>query len=203
MRALAALTLLLLFGLAACSKGSQVASGDMTMGRAAAPITLIEYGSVTCAHCAAFQENILPELQSKYIATGKVRYVFREYLTPPENIAAAGFLTARCAGKDRYFQVIDAIMRAQPDMYAGDDTHNAMPTLRRIGKSFGLSDSAFDRCVTDLKGTQAIQAKMAEYDRADPITGAPTFYVNGRRLVRTTGDIRDFDTAFAPLLANH
>ncbi len=203
MRALAGLTLLLLFGLAACSKGSQIASGDMTMGQAGAPITLIEYGSVTCAHCAAFQENILPELQSKYIATGKVRYVFREYLTPPENIAAAGFLMARCAGKDRYFQVVDAIMRAQPDMYAGDDTHNAMPILRRIGKSFGLSDSVFDHCVTDLKATQAMQAKMAEYDRADPITGAPTFYVNGRRLVRTTGDIRDFDTAFAPLLANH
>ena len=203
MRAVAGLAFLLLAGLAACSKGSQPATGDMSLGAADAPITLIEYGSVTCAHCADFQEHILPELRSKYIATGKVHYVLREYLTPPENVAAAGFLMARCAGKDKYFDVVDAIMRAQPDMYVGGDTHNAMPTLRRIGKSAGLSDAAFNRCVTDLKGMQAMQTKMAEYDRADPITGAPTFYVNGQRLVRTTGDIRDFDTAFAPLLAHH
>ncbi len=172
----------------------------MTIGSASAPITLVEYASVTCRHCAAFQTELLPQIQAKYIATGNVRYVFREYLTPPENISASGFLLARCAGPNHYFQVIDAIMRAQGEMFGDGTTDKALPTLRRIGLSFGIDQARFDRCITDAKGLKRIQAGMAAADAQHPIAGAPAFFINGKPLLRTTGDIRDFDAAFAPLL---
>ena len=107
--------------LAACGRPKSMADrpDDMTFGRADAPVTIVEYASVTCAHCAAFQADVFPALKAKYIDTGKVRYVFREYLTPPSNVAAAGFLLARCAGPDRYFDVVEAVMRAQPEMFRG------------------------------------------------------------------------------------
>ncbi|HVZ29898.1 MAG TPA: thioredoxin domain-containing protein, partial [Asticcacaulis sp.] len=133
-----AVVLVLLAGCAKPDTGD-VTADDMTLGAATAPITLVEYASVTCAHCAAFNREILPELKAKYIVPGKVRYVYREYLTPPENVSAAGALLARCAGRAKYFQMVDAIMRAQPEMFADDSTSGALPVLRRIGQSAGMS----------------------------------------------------------------
>jgi len=193
--------------LAACGRpGSMPKSmndrpDDMTIGRADAAVTIVEYASVTCAHCAAFQAEVFPALKAKYIDTGKVRYVFREYLTPPSNVAAAGFLLARCAGPDRYFDVVEAVMRAQPDMFRGGDTSNALPTLRRIGHDFSVDDKRFDRCITDPNGMKRIQAGMAATDATTPIAGTPAFFVNGRFLERKTGDIQDFDRALTPLLS--
>src|SRR5688572_8278560 len=98
--------------LAACGQGggdAQVASDDMVMGKADAPVTVIEYASVTCSHCANFNATVFPAFKAKYVDTGQVKYVLREFLTPPVPIAAAGFLIARCAGPDKYFGVVDAI----------------------------------------------------------------------------------------------
>jgi protein-disulfide isomerase len=191
---------------AACAKPQgDVTADDMTLGSATAPVTLVEYASVTCAHCAAFNRNILPDLKSRYIDSGKVRYVYREYLTPPENVSAAGALLARCAGRTRYFQMVDAIMRAQPQMFADDTTAGALPVLRRIGQSAGMSPAEIDRCITDPKGLARIQANMAIYDKAYHIgdSGTPAFYVNGRKVERVKGDVSDFDAALKPLLADN
>lgn len=193
--------------LAACGRPSSALKSmddradDMAIGRADAPITLVEYASVTCAHCAEFQADVFPDLKAKYIDTGKVRYVFREYLTPPSNVAAAGFLLARCAGTDRYFDVVESVMRAQPEMFAGGTTRNALPVLRRIGQNFGVDEKQFNRCITAADGMKRIQAGMAQTDAVTPIAGTPAFFVNGRFLTRTTGDIQDFDRALAPLLS--
>ncbi len=189
--------------LAGCGrpKSTSERPDDMVVGRADAPVTLVEYASVTCAHCAQFQASVFPQLKAKYIDTGKVRYVFREYLTPPSNVAAAGFLLARCAGTDRYFDVVETIMRAQPEMFAGGTSKNALPVLRRIGQNFGVDDKQFNHCVTDADGMKRIQAGMAATDAATPIKGTPAFYVNGRFVERTTGDLQDFDRALSPLLS--
>jgi len=188
--------------LGACDRPKSTAErpDDMVIGRADAPVTLVEYASVTCSHCAQFQSGTFPRLKAKYIDTGKVRYVFREYLSPPSNVAAAGFLLARCAGTDRYFDVIETIMRAQPEMYAGGTSKNALPVLRRIGQNFGVGDKQFERCVTDADGMKRIQAAMAATDATTPIQGLPAFFVNGRFVERTTGDIEDFDRVLMPLL---
>jgi protein-disulfide isomerase len=147
----------------------------------------------------------LPGLKTKYIDTGKVRYVYREYLTPPENVSAAGSLLARCAGRDKYFQMVDTIMRAQPEMFADNTTDDALPVLRRIGQSAGLSAAEVDRCMTDSKGLLRIQAEMKVYDKAYHIgdNGTPAFYVNGKQVERTKGDMSDFDAALTPLLTTH
>jgi protein-disulfide isomerase len=189
--------------LAACARPRSMAErpDDMTLGRGDAPVTIVEYASVTCAHCAHFQAEVFPTLKARYIDTGKVRYVFREYLTPPGNVAAAGFLLARCAGPDRYFDVVEAVMRAQPEMFRDGSTANALPTLRRIGHDFSIDDKRFDRCITDADGMKRIQAGMAATDAVTPIAGTPAFFVNGRFLQRTTGDIQDFDRVLTPLLS--
>jgi protein-disulfide isomerase len=204
-----ALGFVAVLALAACARApadiATVTADDMTMGAADAPVTLIEYASVTCAHCAAFNRDILPGLKTKYIDTGKVRYVYREYLTPPENVSAAGSLLARCAGRDKYFQMVDTIMRAQPEMFADNTTDDALPVLRRIGQSAGLSAAEVDRCMTDSKGLLRIQAEMKVYDKAYHIgdNGTPAFYVNGKQVERTKGDMSDFDAALTPLLTTH
>lgn len=202
---------LMLGGLAAaaltfsgCSKGpAAAASGEeMTLGEAKAPVTIIEYASVTCAHCAEFHKDVMPQLMSKYVATGKVRVVYREYLTPPHDVSAAGVLAARCSGKDKYFKVIDAIMRAQPEMFAGGSTENARPVLQRIAREVGgLSDDQFAKCVTDPDALARLQANVEKYNDEHNITGTPAFIINGKQLHRTTGDIGDFDRALEPLLA--
>ena len=87
---------------------------DMVMGNDKAPVTVIEYASMTCSHCAHFQETTFPELKKRYIDTGKVRYIFREF--PLDSLAAAAFMLARCAGKDdkdKYFALVDTLFRQQ------------------------------------------------------------------------------------------
>jgi protein-disulfide isomerase len=181
-------------------KSSGERPDDMVIGRDDAPVTLVEYASVTCSHCAQFQAGVFPQLKAKYIDTGKVRYVFREYLSPPNNVAAAGFLLARCAGTDRYFDVVETVMRAQPEMFAGGTSKNALPTLRRIGRNFGVDGKQFERCVTDADGMKRIQAGMSATDAATPIHGLPAFFIDGKQVERTTGDLQDFDRALTPLL---
>ena len=108
--------------LAACDKvgaPKPATDDEMTMGDAAAKVKLTEYASITCPHCAVFATGVFPQIKRNYIDTGKVSYAFREILTAPSDVAAAGFLTARCAGKDKYFTVVDAIFRGQAEMFSG------------------------------------------------------------------------------------
>jgi len=187
--------------LAACQDGPKpVGDGDMSMGPDNAKITVIEYASVTCAHCADFNSEVMPELKAKYIDTNRIRYVYREFLTEPREISAAGALLARCSGKKNYFKVNDAIMRAQPEMFAGGTTDNALPVLLRIAQSVGMNEKQFHKCIFDVEGLKRIQDNVDKYLKEDDVTGTPTFFINGRKLDRKTGTIADFDEALAPLL---
>ena len=156
--------------------GGAAAEGDMTMGSAEAPVTVVEYASVTCAHCAAWNEQVFPEFKSRFIDTGQVRYVFRELPTPPANIAVAGFLAARCAGEDRYFAMIDAMMRNQQAMIA-----DPRGELLRIARTAGMTEEQFDACVTDQEAADALEERVQQANEQG-VTGTPYFLVNGEHL---------------------
>ena len=118
--ALTAAALAAMATVAGCTaKSGGEAKGDMALGAGAdAKVTVVEYASVTCGHCAVWNEEVWPEFKTKYVDTKKVRYVFREFPTPPQDIAVAGFLIARCAGEDKYFDVMHDIMASQKEWAA-------------------------------------------------------------------------------------
>lgn len=168
--------------LGACNGGGgaqAAAEGEMAMGSADAPVTVVEYASVTCPHCAVWHTEVYPEFKRRFVDTGQVRYVFREFPTAPANIAVAGFLMARCAGDDRYFAMLDAMMRNQQAMIA-----DPRGELLRIARTAGMTEEQFDACVTDQAAADALQARVQEGVAAG-VTGTPTFLVNGERLDAT------------------
>ena len=163
--------------MAGCSpKGANVAEGDMAKGAPeGAKVTVVEYASVTCGHCAVWNEQVWPEFNTKYVENDKVRFIFREFPTPPQDIAAAGFLIARCAGPDKYFDVIHDIMAAQREWAAGVQPR---VSLYRIGQAAGLSTEQIDACVRDKDAIAAME-KRIQAGIAAGVTGTPSFFVNG------------------------
>jgi len=162
---------------------AQEVAGDRALGNPKAPVTIIEYGSVACPICGRFNESVMPELKAKYIDTGKVRYIYRPMLTGVQTIAVSGERLAECAGKDRYFAVVDAVMRGQKDFYAyGESDVFARPVLLRIAKSFGFDEAAFDKCVMDPAALNAINANNTKYLDSG-IDSTPTLVVNGKPMI--------------------
>src|SRR5258705_3765018 len=130
---------------------------DMALGPANAPVTVTEYASMTCPHCAAFTENVFPKIKSEYVDSGKVRYVFREF--PLDIKAAAGSMLARCIAKDdsgKYFAVIDMLFQQQNDWVMKNTTE----TLARIGKQAGLSQQAVEYCLQYQARLDRIEAGL-------------------------------------------
>lgn len=152
------------------------AADDRSIGKAGAPVTVIEYGSVACPHCAAWDNEVFPAFKAKYIDTGKVRYVFREMLTGNPQLAAAGFITARCAAPNHYFDVVHAIMHQQEAIYRGGQLR---APLLEIAKGVGLSEEAFDACLNDPKNLDAAGARSDANVELDKVDGTPAFIVNG------------------------
>lgn len=184
--------------LASCSQGGGAAgsaSADaMTMGDPKAPVHVEEYASVTCSHCGRFATEVFPAFKAKYIDTGKVRYTFHEFLTPPEAIAAAGFLTARCAGKDKYFSVIDALFRGQEEMFR---TGDARGTLLRVAQSAGMTEEQFNKCVSDEAAATALNARVEKAVKEANISATPTFIVNGKKVKEGEMTMEELDAAVA------
>src|SRR3569833_598015 len=150
----------------------------MAMGRADAPIQMSEYASLTCPHCARFNKDVFPAFKAKYVDTGKVRYPLKEFLTPPQEVAAAGWLVARCAGKDKYFQVVDAIFRSQDQMFAPGVSPRAV--LLQIAQGAGMTEAQFNACVSDEKALKALNDRINASLKGENITGTPSFVVNGK-----------------------
>lgn len=172
--------------LAACNKVGAAAEGDMAMGAAeGAKVTVIEYASPTCPHCALWQQNTWPAFKAKYVDTNKVRYVLRELATPPPEVAYAGFLLARCAGEDRYFEVMHQLLANQKEWQSGAMEPRA--SLLKTAGSFGISEQQFTACVSDPKAIAALEQRMKDAVAAG-ITGTPTFVVNGKQVAYTGGE---------------
>lgn len=177
-----AVAAVLSMGLAAAApafaQSPAVGADDMILGRANAPITMIEYGSASCTHCAAWNNEVFPAFKKKYIDTGKVRYVFREFITAPPQLAAAGFLLARCSGKDKYFTTLDNVFHAQAEVYR---TGDIKAPLVAVAAKAGMSEQQFVACVSDQKGFDALNARVDRWTDAAKINVTPTFDINGKR----------------------
>jgi protein-disulfide isomerase len=165
--------------LAACGpKGAKVTAEDMSLGNPNAKVTVIEYASVACPHCAKWNEEVFPAFKAKYIDTGKINYVAREALTGEPTLANAGAMLARCAGKDKYFQVTDALYHAQKNIFQTGDIRGELLT---IAQAAGMSEAQFNTCLSDenaAKSAERIEKQM----KADKIQGTPTFIVNGKKV---------------------
>ena len=169
--------------LAACNKSSSsvgaASSEDMALGDPNAKVLVAEYASASCPHCADFNNETFHAFKTKYVDTGKVHYVFHEFLTPPVQFAAAGFLTARCAGKDKYFDVLDAIYHQQTDIYKSGDLRGG---LLKIAESTGMNEKQFTDCISDEKALNALNARVDKAAKNDGIEATPTFVVNGTKI---------------------
>jgi protein-disulfide isomerase len=168
------------------------APDDMALGNAKAKVTVIEYASVTCPHCAHWQEETWPAFKKKWVDTGKVRFILRELPTPPEDAASAGFLIARCAGP-KYFAVIEGLFAGQARMY---ETGDARAWLLNAAARGGLDEPKAQACLEDEAALAALNARVnanvAEFD----VAGTPTFIVNGRKVEGAT-DLASLEAAMS------
>ena len=172
----------------------------MALGAAeGAKVTVVEYASVTCVHCAAWQEKTWPAFKARYVDTNKVRYVFRELPTPPVDAAAAGFQIARCAGADKYFDVIHALLASQEVMIS----QSPQAWLQRAAQGAGLSQDRVAACLSDETALAALDGRIRAARDAG-VTGTPAFFVNGRTIVSPGGEgasIQDLSAAIDAELA--
>jgi protein-disulfide isomerase len=172
----------------------KAAPGDMSLGSAKAPIQVVEYLSLTCPHCAHFHADVFPAFKAKYIDSGKVHFTIRELLTAPAQVAAAGFLMARCNGGKNYFQVVDQVFKSQSRWQGGQ----IKPIFVEIAKNNGLTEAQFEACITDEKGQEELQKRLEYATAADKVTGTPTFFVNGVMLPNAeVPTLADLDAAIA------
>ena len=149
------------------------APDDMTLGKATAKVTVIEYASTTCPHCARWSEEVFPEFKKKYVDTGKVRYVLRELPTPPEELAVAGFLVARCSG-GKYFEVVDDLWRDQTQLFKDRD---AKAWLLRAGAKVGMDEAKVRACVEDQGQQKAFEAREDTNLKDRDVSGTPAVFV--------------------------
>ena len=163
---------------AGAQTGPAVTADDMTLGNARAPVTVVEYGSAACTHCAAWARDVYPAFKAKYIDTGKVRYVFREAITSPPQLAAAGFMLARCAGKDKYFSTLEQVFLAQEEVFR---TGDIKAPLLAVAAKAGMTEPQFMACVTDEKGVEALNARVGKWETTAKFQVTPTFDINGKR----------------------
>jgi protein-disulfide isomerase len=170
---------------------------DMALGPARAPVTITEYASVTCPHCAAFEENVFPMLRSKYIDTGKVRFVFREF--PIDIKAAAASMLARCIANDdagKFFDAIDTLFKQQDRLMA-----ETKDTLKLIGKQAGLSEQAVETCAKDQTLMDKLSADQKFAYKVLKVDATPTFFINGEKL-KGAMSFEELDEKIKSLLKN-
>ncbi|RCL01912.1 MAG: DSBA oxidoreductase [Candidatus Tokpelaia sp. JSC188] len=149
---------------------------DMVEGSTDAPVTIIEYASITCSHCADFYQKTLPKIRDKYVKTGKVRLIFREFAYDPR--AAAGFMLARCVTEDRYFQMLQILFEKQAEWAFVSD---AKLPLFKIAKFIGLNDESFETCLKNQRILDGLNATLQRGRNEFGITATPTFFSNGKK----------------------
>jgi protein-disulfide isomerase len=170
------------------------ADGDMSLGPPNAKVTVTEYASLSCSHCAAFHNEVFPAFKKKYVDTGKVRYVLREVLTEPRDFAAVGYMTARCAGPDKYFAVVGEIFRSHPELAKTGDARTVLLRAAALG---GLSEQQLQACIADQANVDALNARVRKAVTEGDISGTPTFFVNGKKIGEGEMTLAQLDAAIA------
>ncbi|HZG29822.1 MAG TPA: DsbA family protein [Ensifer sp.] len=149
---------------------------EMSEGKADAPVTIVEYMSMTCPHCARFQKDTFPAIKTKYIDTGKVRYILREF--PLDPVAAAAIMLARCAPADQYFPFVDVLFQQQMSWATADDKR---ASLMQMAKLAGFTQESFNACLTNQKLLDDVNAVREKAAKEFGVNATPTFFVNGAR----------------------
>jgi protein-disulfide isomerase len=168
--------------------------GDQSLGSETAPVTLVEYASMTCSHCATFHTTTYPHLKTRYIDTGKVRYILREF--PLDPLAEGAFMLARCAGKEKYFALVETLFREQAKWAF---VRNPIPPLFAVAKQNGFNEQSFEKCLSDqalLDGIQAVRQRGAE---KFGVNSTPTFFINGV-MYRGALTVEELDKQVEPFL---
>ena len=193
-KAIGVATLIMLATVARGQPAPVDAATDMAIGDAAAPITIIEYASMTCPHCASFHADTLPALTRDYLDTGKARLVFRDF--PLDGLALAAAQLARCAGEARYFAFIDVLFREQQTWATAPDPVAALGRIARLG---GLSAERFTACLDDSDLTRGIVERRAAAVDEYEIQSTPSFIINGEKHVGPLST-ENLDSVLQPLL---
>ncbi len=169
---------------------------DLALGSDTAPVTIVEYASMTCPHCAHFQETTFPELKKRYIDTGKVRYILRDF--PLDSLAGAAFVLAHCAAKgdkDKYYSMVETLF-AQQQTWA---VEKPVPPLMAIAKQAGLSEKDFDACLSNQRAWDDMESVRQRAMKEFKVESTPTFFVNGTQVTGAVS-IEDFAKVIDPYL---
>lgn len=193
--ALLSAVLLGLTGSAALAAEARV-DANRVMGDPRAPVLVEEFASLTCGHCGRFANEVFPVFKARYIDTGKARFVLRPVLTPPQNVAAAGFLLARCAGPEGYYPVIKGFFRRQEEMFRTGDARAALIASAAEG---GVTGPAVNACLADAAGQAALDAEL-EIGKTRGVESTPTFFFNGVKVKAGEMSIGEIDAAYAAAL---
>ncbi len=167
---------------------------DIILGKADAPVTIVEYASLTCGHCAQFHQTTYPALMAKYVDTGKVRLILRDF--PLDNLAAAGAMLVRCQEPAKAPDVIKTLFEKRSEWVVPG---NPLPQLFAVVKPLGFTQEVFDKCITDQKMLEKIAAERARASQKFGVSSTPTFFVNGKKQAGALS-IEDLDKVIAPLL---
>lgn len=190
-----ALALMLAMTLAACNQGSTAGGAgaeDFSLGDPKSKIVVAEYASVGCPICARWYEEVYPAFKAKYIDTNRIQFVSKEMLVGggvEVTVASSGFLMARCAGKDKYFAVVDALYKNQQEAFQAP-----RDTLMNIARSVGMNDAQFNACVSDEKALQALNDRVEKHNK-EGIDSTPTFVINGKKMEPGYHSLEEIDAA--------
>jgi protein-disulfide isomerase len=155
------------------------APGDFSLGDPAARVTVVEYASLTCPHCARFHVESFGNLRRDYIETGKVRFTLREVYFDRFGLWAA--MMARCGGEPRYFGIVGLLFEKQQEWLGSGDPSAVVDNLKTIGRSVGMTDAEIDACMQDQAAAEALVAQFQTNATADGVEGTPTLFINGRK----------------------
>lgn len=166
---------------------------EKSFGPADAKVTIVEYASVTCHHCMNFHTETWPKLKSKYVDSGKVRFVFREF--PLDALATAGFMLARCSGDDKWYAVLDMLYKTQEGWAHSPQPADALiATMRQTG----MNKEQFEKCLSDQKLLDAVTA-IRKRGTELGVSSTPTFFINGEKHMGAMS-LEQFDKILEPLL---
>lgn len=157
----------------------EIRADDRVMGSAEAPVTVIEYASLTCPHCASFHINTLPRLKSEYVDQGLVRLVYRDF--PLDRLALKASMLARCMPEDRYFAMLDVLFRSQDDWIVESSMEESLAKLSQIGRTAGLDQGTVESCLNDTAVQDKIIAEMQAAQTEFQIQSTPTLIINGTK----------------------
>ena len=169
---------------------------DRAIGSPDAPVVIIEYASATCPHCARFHNETWPALKERYVDTGKVYFIFRDF--PLDSYAAAASMLARCVDKEKYFPFVKALF-AQQEQWAFVRPSQRVEALFNFAKQAGFTRKKFEDCLRDQKLLDGINWMRTRAAREFGVNSTPTFFINGK-LLRGRADIETFEEIIKPYL---